>query len=105
MRIKPRRGLQGFAPEARWNWDESFIGFSSLIEHDLFGKPLHTFPDHALSRRKRLGAGRIEQAHAPGDDLDDPVALELGEGAADGLDSQTEIIGNVLPAHRQWQGG
>jgi hypothetical protein len=19
-----------------------------LIEHDLFGKPLHTFPDHAL---------------------------------------------------------
>jgi hypothetical protein len=22
---------------------------SSLIEHDLFGKPLHTFPDHALA--------------------------------------------------------
>jgi hypothetical protein len=22
--------------------------FSSLIKHDLFGKPLHTFPDHAL---------------------------------------------------------
>jgi hypothetical protein len=23
----------------------------SLIEHDLFGKPLHTFPDHALDKR------------------------------------------------------
>ena len=23
--------------------------FRSLIEHDLFGKPLHTFPDHALA--------------------------------------------------------
>src|SRR5207245_8082859 len=22
----------------------------SLFEHDLFGKPLHTFPDHALAR-------------------------------------------------------
>jgi hypothetical protein len=22
-----------------------------LIEHDLFGKPLHTFPDHALAIR------------------------------------------------------
>src|ERR1700683_1037593 len=22
---------------------------TDLIEHDLFGKPLHTFPDHALS--------------------------------------------------------
>jgi hypothetical protein len=21
-----------------------------LFEHDLFGKPLHTFPDHALKR-------------------------------------------------------
>src|ERR1700741_1304472 len=31
---------------------------SSLIEHDLFGKPLHTFPDHALVAllaRHRLG--------------------------------------------------
>src|SRR3954464_4165146 len=24
--------------------------FSSLFEHDLFGKPLHTFPDHAPSK-------------------------------------------------------
>src|SRR6516162_1488020 len=28
--------------------DESSSRFSSLLEHDLFGKPLHTFPDHAL---------------------------------------------------------
>jgi hypothetical protein len=28
-----------------------------LIEHDLFGKPLHTFPDHALIRR--LGLERV----------------------------------------------
>jgi hypothetical protein len=29
--------------------------FSSLNKHDLFGKPLHTFPDHALGNfRQRL---------------------------------------------------
>jgi hypothetical protein len=27
---------------------ESSSRFGSLIEHDLFGKPLYTFPDHAL---------------------------------------------------------
>jgi putative addiction module killer protein len=36
-----------------------------LIEHDLFGKPLHTFPDHALARGNRsqvkgLGGGVAE---------------------------------------------
>src|SRR5579871_40532 len=31
--------------------------FSSLFGHDLFGKPLHTFPDHALSVN-RTGGGR-----------------------------------------------
>jgi hypothetical protein len=35
-------------PRARWNWDESPSRSRFLIEHDLFGKPLHTFPDHAL---------------------------------------------------------
>jgi hypothetical protein len=24
-------------------------GYALLFAHDLFGKPLHTFPDHALS--------------------------------------------------------
>src|SRR5215472_6643456 len=32
-------------------WDESSSRFSSLSRHDLFGKPLHTFPDHALKTR------------------------------------------------------
>jgi hypothetical protein len=32
-----------------------------LFEHDLFGKPLHTFPDHALAK----DAERIELAHCP----------------------------------------
>jgi hypothetical protein len=31
--------------------------FSSLVEHDLFGKPLHTFADHALGA-KALGQQR-----------------------------------------------
>ncbi|WP_456660842.1 hypothetical protein [Bradyrhizobium sp. JR3.5] len=36
--------------KARSDWVESPSRFSSLFEHDLFGKPLHTFPDHALGR-------------------------------------------------------
>jgi hypothetical protein len=35
---------------------ESSSRFSSLIEHDLFGKPLHTFPDHAPARLTRRQA-------------------------------------------------
>ena len=34
---------------ARWLFFESSSHSSSLLEHDLFGKPLHTFPDHALA--------------------------------------------------------
>src|SRR6201984_3158783 len=34
--------------KARWLLDESPSRFSLLFAHDLFGKPLHTFPDHAL---------------------------------------------------------
>src|SRR5215467_1018060 len=30
-------------------------GATSLFGHDLFGKPLHTFPDHALSHHGRVG--------------------------------------------------
>jgi hypothetical protein len=33
-----------------------------LIEHDLFEKPLHTFPDHALTR---AGWDRIESQGIP----------------------------------------
>src|ERR1700704_3104046 len=35
-------------PGARWNWVEPPSRSRFLFEHDLFGKPLHTFPDHAL---------------------------------------------------------
>jgi hypothetical protein len=28
----------------------------SLFEHDLFGKPIHTFPDHALADHNPAGA-------------------------------------------------
>nr|GAJ35876.1 hypothetical protein BDOA9_0150860 [Bradyrhizobium sp. DOA9] len=37
--------------KARCDEDESSSRFRLLFEHDLFGKPLHTFPDHALARR------------------------------------------------------
>jgi len=37
--------------------------FSLLIEHDLFGKPLHTFPDHAPDNFG-LRASGIEDAPA-----------------------------------------
>ena len=39
--------------EARRDWTASSSRFISLSAHDLFGKPLHTFPDHAS------GPGRI----------------------------------------------
>jgi len=35
--------------KARWREAESPSRFSLLFAHDLFGKPLHTFPDHALT--------------------------------------------------------
>src|SRR5215470_8700466 len=43
--------------------DESSSRFRLLFEHDLFGKPLHTFPDHALTRT--LGSGITPQATFP----------------------------------------
>jgi len=38
-----------FSAKARRDQVESSSRFRSLIERDLFGKPLHTFPDHALA--------------------------------------------------------
>jgi hypothetical protein len=35
-------------PVAMGHLGASSGSFDSLIEHDLLGKPLHTFPDHAL---------------------------------------------------------
>jgi hypothetical protein len=36
--------------------EEIRIMISSLFEHDLFGKPVSTFPDHALAIRTRRAA-------------------------------------------------
>ncbi|SPP97561.1 Fumarate hydratase class II (modular protein) [Bradyrhizobium vignae] len=64
--------------KARWDQDESPSRFRLLFEHDLFGKPLHTFPDHALGEvampglvpgihvlhaRSRRVDGRYEPGH------------------------------------------
>jgi hypothetical protein len=32
---------------------------SFLFEHDLFGKPVPTFPNHALAERRLLGKGPV----------------------------------------------
>src|ERR1700758_5310213 len=47
--------------KARWDWVESASRFRFLIEHDLFGKPLYTFPDHALIDIRQPAQGRAEQ--------------------------------------------
>src|SRR6516162_3143954 len=57
----------------------------------------------ASRRSQRFGGGRVEKARAAGNDLDHAITLQLGKRTAHGLDGQTEIIRNVLPAHRQWQ--
>jgi hypothetical protein len=43
--------------------------FSSLIEHDLFGKPLHTFPDHALAFLRHPPVSEIAMGRALHDGL------------------------------------
>jgi hypothetical protein len=43
----------------------------------------------------------IGQANTALHDLDHPVALQLGEGTADRFDGETEVIGDVQPAHGQ----
>src|SRR5262245_61277489 len=47
------RGRVGCGPLSR---------FSSLFEHDLFGKPLHTFPDCALALVEQLVDTTLELA-------------------------------------------
>ena len=48
MRVGQKNKLTYRWAKARWDWVESASRFMLLIEHDLFGKPLCTFPDHAL---------------------------------------------------------
>src|SRR6185437_4529076 len=44
-------------PRARRDWVKSHRALNSSMEHDLFGKPASTFPDHALRRLKQDGKG------------------------------------------------
>jgi hypothetical protein len=56
-------------PKARRDRFESSSRFRSLIEHDLFGKSLHTFPNHAPSMSSTNGLplhGQISQNLATG---------------------------------------
>src|SRR5690242_12791618 len=49
-------------------------------------------------------AVRIQETDTAGDDEEHLLALEPGERAAHGFDRQPEVIGDVLPAHRQCDG-
>jgi hypothetical protein len=55
--------LSASRPRARSFEVESASRSSSLVEHDLFGKPVSTFPDHALGARQRRPAAA---GHAKG---------------------------------------
>src|SRR5215475_1851201 len=59
--LAPRCTSSATSTEARWDWVESPSRFRFLIEHDLFGKPLHTFPDHALFPRNRIDRGEAKR--------------------------------------------
>jgi hypothetical protein len=48
--------LERTPARARWLHVESISRSRSLMEHDLFGKPVPTFPDHALAVRNIGGA-------------------------------------------------
>src|ERR1700749_2944522 len=66
-----------------------------LFEHDFFGKPLHTFPDHALAgsdQRPQFVSAARGYAFA---ELDRPVALGA-EIVAPGQRAQGEAVQDVL---------
>src|SRR6516225_1224737 len=42
---------------------ESLSRFSFIFEHDLFGKPASTFPDHARDDSKSNGGARVRPRH------------------------------------------
>jgi hypothetical protein len=46
LRLRPARGLA--FPERDEIGMNRYRALGLLFEHDPFGKPLHTFPDHAL---------------------------------------------------------
>jgi hypothetical protein len=54
--------------------------FGLLFEHDVFGKPLHTFPDHALMIRIRGMMGEDRNSVFAFMPTDSPAAIRrLGE--------------------------
>src|SRR5690606_21193441 len=61
--------------------------------------PLVFRRDAAL--RQALQLGRIEHVHVPPGHGDHGVVLQPGESAADGLDREPQVAGDVLAAHRQ----
>src|SRR6478752_6506592 len=59
------------APKARCDQGETSSRFRLLFAHDLFGKPLRTFPDHALAQRTALRPEPlVEQL-----DIDEPARV------------------------------
>src|ERR1700730_839236 len=67
-----------------------------LSEHDLFGKPLHTFPDHAHVACSRTDAG--ERQHG--------VHQNVGAGGAIGLRGVFEfIVADAVFARHEDHGG
>src|SRR5215470_4302231 len=67
----------------------------TLLEHDLFGKPLHTFPDHALKKQRQregtaayccwahhLTQDEAAEDHAPG--KPDPTSSGTCRGSGPG---------------------
>jgi class 3 adenylate cyclase len=77
-----------------------------LIEHDLFGKPLHTFPDHALavSEEVVLADDRVERRLAA--ILSADVAgysrlMDTDEvGTLRGLTERREVLDKLIADHR-----
>ena len=51
--------------------------------------------------RQPVQARAVDHGDAPPRHLDDPLLLQAAEGAAHGLDRKTQVIGDVLAAHRQ----
>src|SRR5579871_3256545 len=64
MMLSPHGETGENLSKARWFEDESSSRFSFLFAHDLIGKPLHTFPDHALVRRRFSKWRASGQQHA-----------------------------------------
>ena len=61
-------------------------------------------PRGGSGRGKRLHALKVRQANPVRHDKKCPLLGELRERPTDGLDRQADVVGDVLPAHRQRHG-